>query len=57
MFVVPEAVTIPFFQQFLDEEGRVTANEVMEKAADAMLDSLLRHEAALRPLRTGALAA
>ena len=46
-----EAVNIPFHTQFIDEEGRVQANEVMEQAADAMLDELLRTEAALRTLR------
>ena len=37
--------------QFLDDDGRVQANEVMEQAADVMLDELLRVEATLRPLR------
>jgi NAD(P)H-dependent FMN reductase len=51
MYPVPEAVTIPFHTQFLDEHGRVHANETMEQAADAMLDELLRLDAALAPLR------
>ncbi|MCW3017463.1 MAG: NADPH-dependent reductase [Solirubrobacterales bacterium] len=46
-----EAVNIPFHTQFIDEEGRVQANEVMEHAADAMLEELARTEAALRALR------
>ena len=46
-----EAVSIPFFSQFLDEEGALQANEVMEQSAEAMLGELLRMEAALRPLR------
>ncbi len=45
-----EAVSIPFFAQFI-EDGRVNANETMEEAAGAMLDELVRTEAALRPLR------
>jgi NAD(P)H-dependent FMN reductase len=50
-----EAVSIPFVRQFLDDEERLQANEVMEHAAVAMLDELMRVEAALRPLRqTGA---
>jgi NAD(P)H-dependent FMN reductase len=50
-----EAVSIPFVRQFLDDEERLQANEVMEHAALAMLDELVRVEAALRPLRqTGA---
>jgi NAD(P)H-dependent FMN reductase len=46
-----EAVNIPFVAQFIDAEGVVQANEVMEQAAGQMLDELLRVEAALRPLR------
>jgi NAD(P)H-dependent FMN reductase len=48
---VIEQVNIPFYQQFIDDEGVVRANAVMEQAADAMLDQLLRLEATLRPLR------
>jgi NAD(P)H-dependent FMN reductase len=46
-----EAVSIPFHTQFIDEQGRVQANETMEAAADAMLDELLISEATLRPRR------
>jgi NAD(P)H-dependent FMN reductase len=46
-----EAVSIPFHTQFIDEEGRVQANETMEGAADAMLDELLLSEQSLRPRR------
>jgi len=49
-----EAVNIPFHTQFIDDEGRVNANEAMEKASDAMLEELVRTEAALRPLRSSA---
>jgi NAD(P)H-dependent FMN reductase len=51
MLPLTDAVNIPFHTQFLDDDGRAQANEVMEQAADAMLDELLRVEAALRPLR------
>jgi NAD(P)H-dependent FMN reductase len=54
MFAVPEAVAIPFVQQFLDDDGRIQPNEIMTGAATAMLDELLRVEAALRPLRASA---
>lgn len=60
MTPVFEAVNIPFFNQFIDEEGRLRPNEVMEQAVTAMLDELLRVESALRPLRrqpAGAVAA
>jgi NAD(P)H-dependent FMN reductase len=51
MVPVVESVNIPFHTQFIDENGKVQANEVMEQAADAMLGELLRVEGALRPLR------
>jgi NAD(P)H-dependent FMN reductase len=51
MVPLTEAVHIPFVAQFLDEERRLKANEVMVQAAAAMLDELVRMEAALRPLR------
>jgi NAD(P)H-dependent FMN reductase len=51
MLPLTDAVNIPFHTQFLDDDGRVEANEVMEQAADVMLDELLRVAAALRPLR------
>jgi NAD(P)H-dependent FMN reductase len=54
MVPTTEAVAIPFHTQFIDDDGRVQANEVMEDAADAMLDELARVESALRPLRTAA---
>ena len=47
-----EQVKIPFYQQFIDEDdGEVHANDVMEQAAGAMLDQLVKLEALLRPLR------
>jgi NAD(P)H-dependent FMN reductase len=54
MLPVFESVNIPFHAQFIDEDDVVQANEIMEQAADAMLNELLRTEAALRPLRTPA---
>jgi NAD(P)H-dependent FMN reductase len=51
MLPVTDAVAIPFFTQFVGEDGTVRANEVMEQAADAMLNELVRTEAALRTLR------
>lgn len=46
-----EAVSIPFVKQFLDDDGEIRANDVMEQAATAMLDELVRWEESLRPLR------
>jgi NAD(P)H-dependent FMN reductase len=51
MTPVVEAVSIPFVAQFVGDEGEIEANEVMERAADAMLAELLRYTEALRPLR------
>lgn len=51
MTPVTEAVAIPFVTQFLDEDGAIHANEVMEGAAKGMLDELLRYANALAPLR------
>jgi len=51
MFAIPEAVSIPFVFQLLDDEQRLRPNEVMEGAAKAMLDELVSVEQALRPLR------
>lgn len=51
MVPVADAVSIPFVAQFVDDEGRLAANEVMDHAADAMLDELLRVQEALLALR------
>ena len=52
MFPIAEAVSIPFVAQLIDDDGELHANEVMEQAAEAMLDELLRVSDALRPLRS-----
>jgi NAD(P)H-dependent FMN reductase len=46
-----EAVSIPFVKEFLGDDGKIHANDVMETAARAMLDEVARLEEALRPLR------
>jgi NAD(P)H-dependent FMN reductase len=51
MFPVFEAVSIPFVAQFVGEGGAIVPNAVMEKAATAMLDELLRVSAAFSQLR------
>ena len=50
MVPVLDAVSIPFFAQFMDE-GRLTPNEEMNPAADAMLCELVRYARSLSPLR------
>lgn len=54
MAPVFEAVNIPFHARFIDEDGRLQADDVMEQAAAAMLDELWRVQDALRPLRAEA---
>jgi NAD(P)H-dependent FMN reductase len=51
MVPVFEAVSIPFVQQFLDEDKRLQPNDVMNGAATAMLDQLVQLSQALRTLR------
>lgn len=51
MIPVTESVNIPFHAHFIDDEGQLQANDVMDAAADAMLDELLRLDGALAPLR------
>jgi hypothetical protein len=43
----------PFVQQFVDDDGGFAPNDILVGAADAMLASLSRWEAATRQLRTG----
>ena len=51
MIPVVDAVNIPFHAQFIGEDRVVRANDVMEQAAVALLDELVRVEAAVRSLR------
>lgn len=51
MFPIFEAVSIPFVAQFVGGGGEIVPNEVMTKAATAMLDELLRVSAAFEQLR------
>ena len=51
MTPLPEAVSIPFVQQFIDEESQFVPNDLLAASAKTMLDELVRVEAALRPLR------
>jgi NAD(P)H-dependent FMN reductase len=52
MTPIYEAVHIPFVRQFLDDEGELQPNEVMEQSATSMFNELQRVESALRPLRS-----
>jgi NAD(P)H-dependent FMN reductase len=54
MVPLTTAVSIPFVARFVDDEGRLEPNDTMQAAAMDVLDDLLAHEAALRPLREAA---
>ena len=52
MMPIPEAVSIPFFNQHVDAAaGTFDPGEVQAKAATAMLDELLKWGAAMQPMR------
>ncbi len=57
MFPTAEAVSIPFVAQFIDDDDELQANDLMNQAADAMLDELVRVSAALATLRDESAAA
>jgi NAD(P)H-dependent FMN reductase len=56
MTPVFEAVSIPFVQQFIDHDNKLTPNDVMIASAKVMFDELVRVSEALRVLREGTLA-
>ena len=49
-----EAVSIPSVAQFLNDDGEIVPNEIMDGSADLMLRELLRWSEALKTLRTPA---
>jgi NAD(P)H-dependent FMN reductase len=53
LFTVAEAVSIPFVSRRIGDDGEFEPDEMTDRAAAAMLDEMLRLEAALRPLRAG----
>jgi NAD(P)H-dependent FMN reductase len=56
LWLVPvvEAVSIPFFTQFLTDDGAFVPNPELEAGAKAMLDELARLTPVLRQLHTAA---
>lgn len=48
--VVPDAISIPFVQQFL-QDGQLVPNDVLATSATTMFDELVRVSEHLRPLR------
>lgn len=51
MMPLPEAVAIPFFNQYFDDQKRFQPNEAMQTSATGMLDELARWATALQTLR------
>jgi NAD(P)H-dependent FMN reductase len=51
MMPIQEAVTIPLFEQYLDEAGTFTGNEKHQRSAKGMLDELAKWTAALKTMR------
>lgn len=51
MVPVSDAVNIPFFTQFINDQGEFTPNEITLKAADKMLNELLRWAKGLKSIR------
>jgi hypothetical protein len=51
MMPLSEAVSVPMFFQFFDEEGNFTPNDELNKAADVMYGALHKWTTALKPLR------
>lgn len=47
-----ESVSIPFFDQFINDEDVFVGNDITEQAAKAMLDELARQTAVLKTLRS-----
>lgn len=52
MMPLPDAVSIPMFQQFMDDERHFKGNDVLTKSIGTMLDELERWTGALAPLRS-----
>jgi NAD(P)H-dependent FMN reductase len=51
MVPLTEAVTIPFVTQFIDDDGVLRPNDIMNTSSAAMLDELVRWTDTLAPLR------
>lgn len=51
MVPLVEAVNIPFFTKYINEENKFNADEQIQKSAEEMLKELLKWTEALHPLR------
>lgn len=52
MVPLPEAVSVPFVTRLIDDDGSFVPDELIDQAADRMLDELLAVSEALAPLRS-----
>jgi NAD(P)H-dependent FMN reductase len=52
MMPLPDAVSIPMYQQFMDAERTFVGNDILNKSIVTMLDELERWTGALKPLRS-----
>lgn len=50
MMPIPQAVSIPFFEKLMQEDGTFNPGEVQEKASTLMLTELAKWASALQPL-------
>jgi NAD(P)H-dependent FMN reductase len=51
MMPLMEAVNVPFFTKFIDEQNKFNADEIIQKSAEAMLKELLKWTEALHGMR------
>jgi len=51
MMPIVEAVNVPFFLKYIDDNGKFNSDETLEKAADAMFTELLRWTKGLKSVR------
>lgn len=54
MMPLAEAVHIPFFTKYINDEDRFEGNEVLNKSVDTMMAELLHWTKALKPMRNPA---
>jgi len=54
MMPIPQAVNIPFFAQFINDNDVFEANETLEKSANVMLTKLQEWAKALKNMRENA---
>jgi NAD(P)H-dependent FMN reductase len=50
---LPEAVVVPLFQRFMNDNGAFEPEELIQDAAATMLDQLVRWSEVLKPMRAG----